>query len=100
MVYAKILIDTNQSQLSILRLLRQLQTNDSAIVHKMLAQAYFVNGQVSAALESTGNQYQREGYTELAIQQYDNALKQPSLNPAAKQRLQTKIATLKSIDNE
>lgn len=100
LVYAKILIDSNQSQLSISRLLRQLQTNDSAIVHKMLAQAYFVNGQISAALESTGNQYERQGYTELAIQQYDNALKQPSLNPAAKQRLQTKIDTLKSTDNE
>lgn len=90
LAYAKILIEGNQPQLSIALLLRQLQTDDSAVVHKTLAQAYFVNGQISAALESTGDQYEREGYTELAIQQYEYALQQPVLSPAAKQRLLTK----------
>ena len=100
LAYAKNLIDGKQPQLSISILLRQLQTNDSAIVHKMLAQAYFVNGQISAALESTGDQYELVGYTELAIQQYDNALQQPSLNPASKKRLQTKKDALKSAEHE
>ena len=67
-------------------------------VHKALAQAYFYNGQISAALESTGDQYELEGYTELAIQQYDNALQQPLLNPAAKKRLLTKKTSLKPLD--
>jgi len=100
LAYAKILIEHNQPQLSISLLLRQLQTNDSAIIHKTIAQAYYVNGQISAALESTGDQYELEGYTELAIQQYDNALQQPSLNPAAKKRLQTKKAALKPLEHE
>lgn len=100
LAYAKILMDNKLAQESIKLLLRQLQTDDSAIVHKMLARAYFANGQISAALEATGNQYEREGYTELAIQQYENALQQPSLNNAARQRLQTKKKSLESLHRE
>jgi len=94
LAYATNLIDSNLPQKSISLLLRQLQTDDSAIIYKVLAQAYFKNGQISAALESTGNQYEREGYTELAIQQYENALQQPLLSTSSKQRLQTKKAAL------
>lgn len=97
LAYAKNLIISNLPQQSISLLIRQLQTDDSAIVHKVLAQAYFKNGQISAALESTGNQYEREGYTELAIQQYENALQQPGVNTSSKQRLLTKISIISAV---
>lgn len=84
LAYAENLLTSKQAQLSISILLRQLQTDDSAIVHKTLAQSYYINGQISAALESTGDQYEREGYIELAIQQYETALQQPSLNASSK----------------
>lgn len=96
LAYAKNLIQTRQAQDAISILIRQLQSDDSTVLHKTLAQAYFLNGQISAALESTGNQYQREGYTELAIQQYENALQQPQINASRKQRLLTKIEILSS----
>lgn len=80
---------------SINLLKKQLQTDDYAIIYKALANAYFANGQVSAALESTGDQYAREGYIELAIQQYDNALKQDDISPSTKKRLETAKEELK-----
>ena len=100
LAYAENLLAGKQSQLSISILLRQLQTDDSAIVHKMLAQSYYINGQVSAALESTGDQYERDGYIELAIQQYETALQQPSLNASSKKRLTTKKESLTAINRE
>jgi predicted Zn-dependent protease len=80
---------------SIAILKNQLQINDYAIIYKALAKAYYANGQVSAALESTGDQYARQGYIELAIQQYDNALRQESISPSTKQRLETAKEELK-----
>jgi predicted Zn-dependent protease len=89
MAYVHTLNNNQQPEKSISVLKRQLQSNDSAMVHKALAKAYFANGQISAALESTGNQYVRQGYDELAIQQYDNALKQQGISESTKQRLQS-----------
>ena len=55
------------------------------------ADGLFQNGQIAAALESTGNQYLLEGYTELALQQYENALKQEGISETATSRLQARI---------
>ncbi len=82
---------------SINLLKKQLQTDDYAIIYKALANAYFTNGQVSAALESTGNQYARQGYIELAIQQYDNALKQKNISQSTKQRLEAAKQELSNV---
>jgi len=93
--YAEALTANNQSQKSIALLKRQLQYDDDAIVHQALARAYFINGQTAAALESTGNQYLREGYLELASQQYENALQQPNLSESSRQRLNARKEQLK-----
>ena len=90
----------DMAQLSISVLIRQLQTNDTAVVQKALAQAYFKNGQISSALEATGDQYERQGYTELAIGQYENALQQLTTNTSARQRLITKKDALLSLERE
>jgi predicted Zn-dependent protease len=95
MRYAEALSANNQSQKSITLLNRQLQYDDNAIVHQALARAYFINGQTAAALESTGNQYLREGYLELASQQYENALQQPNISESSRQRLNTRKQQLK-----
>ncbi len=93
--YARALTDNNQSQKSIGLLKHQLQYDDDASIHQELARAYYINGQTAAALESTGNQYLREGYTELAIQQYENALQQSSISETSRQRLTTRKDQLK-----
>ena len=93
--YAKALTDNNQSQKSIGLLKHQLQYDDDASIHQELARAYYINGQTAAALESTGNQYLREGYTELALQQYENALNQANLSESSRQRLTVKKDKLK-----
>jgi len=85
---------------SITLLKKQLQINDFAIIYKSLAKAYYANAQISAALESTGNQYARQGYIELAIQQYDNALNQKNLSPSTKQRLESAKQELKKAIQE
>jgi len=82
---------------SIAILKNQLQINDYAIIHEALAKSYYANGQISAALESTGNQYARQGYIELAIQQYDNALNQANISPSTRQRLEAAKDELKKI---
>ena len=92
--YALTLNANNQPQKSITILKHQLQINDEPIIHKILAQAYFKNGQISAALESTGNQYSKEGYYELALQQYGMALQQTNISITTQQRLQTKKEAL------
>ncbi|MCW8922872.1 MAG: M48 family metalloprotease [Gammaproteobacteria bacterium] len=94
--YAHALTENGQAQKSIHILKHQLQTSDEPILHKTLAQAYFKNGQISAALESTGNQYKKEGYYELALQQYEMALQQANLSITTKQRLQAKKEALKN----
>ncbi|MDH5710325.1 MAG: M48 family metalloprotease [Gammaproteobacteria bacterium] len=94
LLYANTLNDNNEPQKSISILKHQLQVTDEPIIHKTLAQAYYKNGQIDAALESTGNQYLREGYLELALQQYDMALQQTNLSTSTQQRLQAKKENL------
>lgn len=96
LMYTDVLMNSkSRLQESITLLKHQLQTDDKAIVHKALARAYYLNGQTSAALESTGNQYQLQGYKELALQQFENALNQDGNSETTKQRLNTKIELLK-----
>ncbi|RLA22747.1 MAG: hypothetical protein DRQ62_07460 [Gammaproteobacteria bacterium] len=97
MAYASALNSDNTPDKSIALLKKQLQTDDYAIIYKALANAYYANGQISAALEATGNQYARQGYIELAIQQYDNSLKQDDISPSTKKRLETQKQELKKI---
>ena len=97
MAYVEALNNNKMPDKSITVLKKQLQTDDYAVIHKALANAYFANGQVSAALESTGNQYARQGYIELAIQQYDNALSQENISQSTKQRLKAAKKELKNI---
>lgn len=95
LAYASALTANQQPQKSITLLKHQLQLNNDAVIHKTLAHAYFMNGQISAALEATGNQYTRLGYVELALQQYNSALQQPDINVTTRQRLETKKEALK-----
>jgi predicted Zn-dependent protease len=95
--YTSALNDNKMPEKSIPLLKKQLQIDDNAIIHEALAKAYYANGQISAALESTGNQYARQGYIELAIQQYDNALKQADISTSTKQRLETAKQELKKV---
>jgi predicted Zn-dependent protease len=97
LAYAEALTENRRPEKSIALLKHQLQLDDDAVIHKALAHAYYVNGQISAALESTGNQYARQGYIELALQQYDNALDQPNINVTTRQRLETKKKELKTL---
>ena len=97
MAYVKSLNNNNMPDKSISILKKQLQTDDYGIIYKALAKAYFSNGQISSALESTGNQYARQGYIELAIQQYDNALNQKNIDSSAKQRLEAAKKELKEV---
>lgn len=97
LAYAKALTANNQPQESISLLKHQLQFDDAAIIHKALAHAYFMNGQISAALESTGNQYTKLGYIELALQQYDSALQQHDISVSTRERLNTKKQALKAL---
>ena len=89
MALAKSYNNNNMHDKSIMLLKNQLQTDDYDIIHEELAKAYFANGQISAAQESTGNQYTRLGFIELAIQQYDYALKQEGISTSTKQRLES-----------
>jgi predicted Zn-dependent protease len=97
MAYVDALNNNNLPDKSITLLKKQLQSDDYAIIYKALANAYYSNGQISAALESTGDQYVREGYIELAIQQYDNALSQENISPSTKQRLEAAKLELKKV---
>ncbi len=110
MAYAKALLTSKQPVKSISLLKQQLQYSkhlqpqDYATIYEALAQAYFANGQISAALEATGNQYARQGYLELAIQQYDNALMQENNSASTIERLKSikkeikqEVARLKDI---
>ncbi|HEX5636231.1 MAG TPA: hypothetical protein VFY78_04015, partial [Gammaproteobacteria bacterium] len=64
------------------------------VIYETLAQTYYSKGQIGAALEATSYQYEQEGYLKLAAQQIDNALKQPDLDMAAYQRLESRKGTL------
>jgi predicted Zn-dependent protease len=95
MAYARTLNDNNMPEKSIPLLKKQLQSDDRAIIYQALANAYYANGQIGAALEATGDQYARQGYFELAIQQYDNALKQSDIGSSTRQRLEAAKADMK-----
>jgi len=97
MAYVDALNNNNMPDKSITLLKKQLQIEDYGIIHEALAKAYYANGQISAALESTGNQYARQGYIELAIQQYDNALNQKNISPSTRQRLEAAKHKLKTV---
>ena len=78
-------------------MLRQLQFDQNAVIYQTLAQAYHLNGQMSAALEATGNQYALQGFNELALQQYENALNHKDLSKTSRARLETKKDELLEI---
>ena len=100
MAYVDALNINNKPDMSISVLKKQLQINDDAVIHEALARAYYANGQISAALESTGDQYARQGYIELAIQQYDNALQQENISESTKQRLEAAKKELNKVMQE
>jgi len=100
MALVKALNNNHLPDKSIVLLKNQLQTDDYGVIYEALAKAYYANGQIAAALESTGNQYARQGYIELAIQQYDNALRQKNISPSTKQRLEAAKDTLKKVIRE
>ena len=97
LAYAKALNTYRQPDKSIELLLRQLQSDQYAEIYRLLAQAYHLNGQTSAALEATGNQYAMQGYYELAMQQYGIALNHEDLSKTSKTRLETKKKELMEI---
>ena len=88
--YAKSLINAKQSDQAIILLNQQLQTKRQPTVYNTLAKAYFSKGQTSLALEATSYEYELEGYTNLAVQQINNALRQPELNKLTIQRLESR----------
>ncbi len=88
--YAKLLIDTKQSDQAIILLNLQLRTQKKPVVYNTLAKAYFSKGQISLALEATSYEYELEGYLSLATQQISNALRQPELNKLTIQRLESR----------
>jgi predicted Zn-dependent protease len=92
--YAHNLINLNKQEEAILLLKRLLQHRKQPIIYQTLAQAYYTNRQITSALEATSYQYQQEGYLKLAIQQLDNALKQPELNNSSRERLMSRKAEL------
>ena len=97
LAYTRALNADNKPERSIELLLRQLRHDEYAEIYQVLAQAYHLNGQTSAALESTGNQYVLQGYYELALQQYNNALKDKALSKTSRARLETKKDELLEI---
>ncbi len=97
MAYVNVLNTSKMPEKSIVLLKKQLQTDDYGIIYKALAKAYYANGQISAALEATGNQYARQGYIELAIQQYDNALQQENISQSTRHRLEAAKHELKKV---
>jgi predicted Zn-dependent protease len=90
LAYARALNAVDRPEKSIELLLRQLRRDEYPEIYRLLARAYHLNGQASAALEATGNQYVLQGYYELALRQYNNALKHKDLSQTSRARLQTK----------
>ena len=90
LAYAKLLNNLGQHELAIVNLKRLLQTKKHPAAYQVLAQAHYSNNQITSALEATSFQYELEGYLKLAIQQLDNALKHPDLNPTTRERLKSR----------
>ena len=97
LAYAKALNAVKKPGKSIELLLHQLQHDQYAIIYQLLAKAYYLNGQITAALEATGNQYEIQGYNELALQQYEHALDRDDINNTTKVRLKAKKEQLLEI---
>ena len=85
--YARVLNQTQQYTKSIELLRQLLQYKKKPVIYQTLAQSYHGNGETALALEATSFQYEFEGYIKLAVQQLDNALKQPKLESSTRQRL-------------
>ncbi|MCW8854785.1 MAG: M48 family metalloprotease [Gammaproteobacteria bacterium] len=99
--YALILNRLRQQEKAIEILKQQLKRKQHPLVFQILAQNYYANKQVTAALEATSHQYELEGYLQLAAQQIDYALKQTNLNPSTQQRLiSRKEALLNKLSKE
>ena len=94
--YAEILNHFGRHNEAIHILKQLLQQRTHTRIYKTLAQSYFSNGQTSSALEATSYQYEFEGYTKLAVQQIENALKQPGLKSSTIQRLESRKKELTS----
>ncbi|MBI3187667.1 MAG: M48 family metallopeptidase [Gammaproteobacteria bacterium] len=92
--YALLLNSQGNYDRSLLLLKRILQYQKHPVIYETLAQTYYSKGQIGAALEATSYQYEQEGHLKLAAQQIDNALKQPDLDTAAYQRLESRKGTL------
>lgn len=88
--YAGLLNTHGDYERSVLLLKRMLQYQKHPVVYETLAQTYYSKGQIGAALEATSYQYEQEGYLKLAVQQIDNAMKQPDLDTGARQRLNSR----------
>lgn len=85
--YAQALNQTSQHTEAIQLLRQLLQYKQKPVIYQTLAQSYYGNGDTALALEATSYQYAHEGYIKLAVQQLDNALKQPKLEASTRQRL-------------
>lgn len=60
------------------------------MIYQTLAQSYYGNGETALALEATSFQYEQEGYIKLAVQQLENAGKQPKLEASTRQRIESR----------
>ncbi|MDH5471688.1 MAG: M48 family metalloprotease [Gammaproteobacteria bacterium] len=85
--YARALNQLKQPEKAIQILKQQLKKKEQPVVFQALAQNYYANNQITAALEATSHQYELEGYLQLAAQQIDYALKQTDLESSTRQRL-------------
>ena len=92
--YARNLVNHGNQQDAIALLKRLLQRRKEPVIYQTLAQAYYTDGQITAALEATSYQYELEGYLKLAAQQVENALKQPGLNSSTRERLKSRKTEL------
>lgn len=92
--YARTLTNANRAEDAIILLKRLLQQTRSAVIYQTLAQAYYTDGQVVAALEATSHQYELEGYLKLAAQQMENALRQPGIAKNTRERLESRLNEL------
>jgi len=91
---SRLLIQQHQYKGTIQLLRQALQHKKHPVLYQLLAQAYFSNGQIAAALENASYQYELEGYNRLALQQVENALKQDDISNPMQQRLESRKKSL------
>jgi predicted Zn-dependent protease len=92
--YASLLNTQGDYDKSMVLLKSILKYQKLPVIYETLAQTYYSKGLIGAALEATSYQYEQEGYLKLAAQQIDNAMKQPDVDDAARQRLESKKSEL------